>query len=442
MNRAVAFAVLASLAFAAPARAGAPIPLRYDRNATEVALSGPNVLVMDESFDHPMRVRAIPRTGGKPRTLLTVRGADWESGQLAASAQRVAVTVDAKHEHRVYTGPPSGPLKLVRRTRDPHDDTWTPGGLDVDGDRMLLVEFVPEESDSDDEQDEDGGRVRASIYDASGWTAIPWTSSARVPVAIAGPYAATVAFHPKRVELVDFAGGTPLYSLNGSFEGTSLDLLADGRIAVQMQSGLQLGAVGKPQDTVPNSRRLRSPVFAGASIAALDDAHDTLDVLDATGKQTTLGPPSSGEKSLTADGDGVAWAFNGCVRYAAFGTTAKAASDPCPQSEIVLYSVGAHSRLHGNRARVPMQCVAAASGRCRGELLLREQGAHKPVVGRGTFSVRPSRHDHHVTVHFTAAAVAKFHREHGGYLIVYPHVRDGVASGGADGDYEFDVEVD
>jgi hypothetical protein len=444
MKRAVLSGVLASLAFAASARAAAPatIPLRYDLDVTEVALSGPDVLVMEESFNHSTRVLAIPRTGGKPRTLLRVRGAQWGSGQLAASARRVAVTVDAKREHRVYTGPPSGPLKLVRHTPDPHDETWTPGFLDVDGARMLLVEFVPEATDGDDEHDEDAGQVRAAIYDASGWTPIPWTSSERVPVAIAGPYAATVAFHPKRVELVDFAGGTPLYTLNGSFEGTSLDLLADGRIAAQMQSGLRLGAVGKPQATVHNSRRLLSPHFAGSSIAMLDDAHHTLDLVGATGKQTTVGPPSFGENSLTADRHGVAWAFNGCVRYAAFSTAPKAAGDPCPQSEIVLYSVGAHAKLHGNRARVPMKCVAAASGRCRGELLLREQGAHKPVLGRGTFAVRPSAHDHQVTVHFTAAAVAKFHREHGGYLIVYPHVRDGVASGGADGDYEFDVEVD
>jgi hypothetical protein len=245
MNRAVLSVVLASLVFAVPARAAAPatIPLRYDRNATVVASSGPDVLVMDESFNRSMRVLAIPRTGGKPRTLLTGRGAQGDSGRLAASARRVAVTVDAKHAHRVYTGPPSGPLKLVRRTRDPDDDTWTPGFLDVDGDRMLLVEFVPEATADDDEPDEDAGQVRAAIYDASGWTPIPWTSSERVPVAIAGRYAATVAFHPKRVELVDFAGGTPLYSLNGSFEGTSLDLLADGRIAARMQSGLQLGAV-------------------------------------------------------------------------------------------------------------------------------------------------------------------------------------------------------
>jgi hypothetical protein len=102
-----------------------------------------------------------------------------------------------------------------------------------------------------------------------------------------------------------------------------------------------------------------------------------------------------------------------------------------------------HRKPRATPARSPRSsCTPSASGRCRGELLLREQGAHKPVVGRGSFSVRPSAHDHQITVHFSAAAVVKFHREHGGFLIVYPHVRNGVASGGDDGDYEFDVEVD
>src|SRR3954471_22866673 len=145
MTRAVLSAVLSSLTLAAAADAAGPvpIPLRYDREGSVVALSGPDVLEMSESFSRPMRVVAVPRAGGKTRTVLTVNGAQWGSGQLAASAQRVAVAVDTKNEHRVYSGPPSGPLQLVRRTRDPDESTWTPGTVDVDGDRMLLVEYVP-----------------------------------------------------------------------------------------------------------------------------------------------------------------------------------------------------------------------------------------------------------------------------------------------------------
>jgi len=37
--------------------------------------------------------------------------------------------------------------------------------------------------------------------------------------------------------------------------------------------------------------------------------------------------------------------------------------------------------------------------------------------------------DADVKVSFTAAAVARFHRKHGGHLIVGPHVHDGTSGG-------------
>jgi hypothetical protein len=442
MNRAVLSVAILALAVAAPAGAAVPvpIPLRYDRQASSLALSGPDVLVMNDAFTGPLRVLAVPRTGGTARTLLRVPGAEGDSGQLVASAQRVAVAVDVKDEHRVYTGRPSGPLHLVLRTRDPDQSAWTPEVMDVDGDRLLLNEYVPEISSDDDEG---GGQLRASILDASGRTPIPWASGKRVPVAIAGPYAATVAYDPKRIEVVDLASGTPLYAVNGEFFTASLDLLPDGRVTAGLKGGIALAGLGQPQTIVANSGRLEGPRFAGPSIAALDDARRTLDLVGPDGTQTPLGPPSFAQAGSASDADGVAWAFNGCVRYAALTAAAapKSAHDPCPQTEISLSIVGAHSKLHGNHARVPFTCVAAAGGRCRGEFLLRE-GRHKPVLGRGRFSARPSLHDAYATIHFTRAAVAKFKREHGGFLTVYPRVHDGTAGTDTDGDdFEFDVEV-
>jgi hypothetical protein len=352
----------------------------------------------------------------------------------------VAVAVDVKGEHRLYTGRPSRPLRLVLRTRDRQDSAWTPDLRDVDGDRLLVNEYVPDISTGDD--DEGGGQLRASILDASGRTPIPWASGKRVPIAIAGPFVATVAYDPKRIEVVDLISGTPLYALNGEFFDASLDLLPDGRITAGVKGGIVLAGPGQPQTTVPNSARLEGPRFAGASIVALDDARRTLDLVGPDGTQTPIGPPSFAQSGSASDADGVAWAFNGCVRYASLtaATKPKSPHDPCPQTEISLSIVGAHSKLHGNHARVPLTCVAAASGRCRGELLLRES-AHKPVLGRGRFSVRPSLHDAYVKVHFTRAAVAKFKREHGGFLHVYPHVRDGTAGTDTDDDFEFDVEL-
>ncbi len=443
MNRAVLSVAVGALALAAPAGAAGPvsIPLRYDREASILALSGPDVLVMSNPFTGPLRVVAVPREGGTARTLLRVVGADGESGGMAASAQRVAVVVDVKGEHRVYTGRPSGPLHLVLRTPDPHDDAWTPDLMDVDGDRLLLDEYVPEVSFGD--EDEGSGQLRASILDASGRTPIPWASGKRVPIAIAGPYAATVAYDPKRIEVVDLASGAPLYAVNGDFFAASLDLLPDGRITAGLKGGIALAGLGQPQSTVANSAQLEGPRFAGSSIVALDDVRRTLDLVGLDGTQTPLGPPSFAQGGSASDADGVAWAFNGCVRYASFtaATAPKPAHDPCPQTEISLYIIGAHSKLHGNHARVPFKCVAAASGRCRGEFLLRES-AHKPVLGRASFSVRPSLRDQYVKVHFARATVAKFKREHGGFLHVYPHVRDGTAGTDTDvDDFEFDVEL-
>jgi hypothetical protein len=440
--RAIVSVTVGTLALAAPAGATGPVPiaLRYDRQASTLALSGPDVLVMSDPFTGPLRVVAVPRTGGTARTLLRVVGAAGDSGQLVASAQRVAVALDVKDEHRLYTGRPSGPLRLVLPTRDPRESTWTPEVMDVDGDRLLLNEYVPEASF--DDEDEGGGRLRASILDASGRTPISWASGKRVPIAIAGPYAATVAYDPKRIEVVDLVSGTPLYAVNGEFFTPSLDLLPDGRIAAGLKGGIALAGLEQPQMTVPNSARLEGPRFAGSSIVALDDARRTLDLVEPDGTQTPIGPPSLAQSGSASDADGVARTFNGCVRYASLNAATRPESrhDPCPQTEISLYIIGAHSKLHGNHARVPFKCVAAASGRCRGEFLVRES-AHKPVLGRGSFSARPSLHDAYAKVHFTRAAVAKFKREHGGFLHVYPHVRNGTAGTDTDDDFEFDVEL-
>ena len=89
----------------------------------------------------------MPRTGGKRRTLLKMAKAGFGDPSLSAPAQRVALAVDVEgkpDEHRVYTGPPSGPLRLVRRTRDADGNGWEPGIVQVDANRMLLTESVPE----------------------------------------------------------------------------------------------------------------------------------------------------------------------------------------------------------------------------------------------------------------------------------------------------------
>src|SRR5688500_16189540 len=102
----------------------APIPIHHDRDATALALAGPDVVVMSEPTGGGLRLDALPRTGGRARTLLRLR-ADVSDGNVAASAERVGAIVEVDgtknrpDEYRVYSGPPSGPVTLVRRTPDP-----------------------------------------------------------------------------------------------------------------------------------------------------------------------------------------------------------------------------------------------------------------------------------------------------------------------------------
>src|SRR3954470_23311008 len=95
MKRAVILAVLATVALATPASA-APIPIRHDRDATAIALAGPDVLVASDDVRHGMKLVALPRAGGKARTLLSVpnAGLSFDESILSASAQRVALLVE------------------------------------------------------------------------------------------------------------------------------------------------------------------------------------------------------------------------------------------------------------------------------------------------------------------------------------------------------------
>jgi hypothetical protein len=442
VRRAVLAALLATVALAPPASA-APIPIRHDPDATAIALAGPDVIVMSERPRHGLTVVAIPRAGGKVRTLLSVREAN--AGSVAASPQRVAATVeiDARRgrpaEHRVYSGPPSGPLRVVRRTRDPDGEAWTPSAISVDGDRLLLVEQIPEYGFTDDE-DLDAGDVRVNILDASGWTPVPWTTSTRVPVAIAGTYAAVAAYSPRRLELAALATGTPLATLTGELVN-AVDLAADGRIAAGMQSGIEIATTGQPQFNVPNSGRLTTPRFAGSSIATLDDARDGLTLVGPDAAHTSLGPPSRVRTDVDADERGVAWLFNGCLRYAPLDKPASAPrKDPCPKSELALYTIGPESKLRGNRARVAVRCVASATGRCRGRLVARlDYGT--PIVGRGRFNIPVSENWLYARVRFDRRTVAKFRRDGAGSALVNAIMRDGTVGTGADYSSEFGITI-
>jgi hypothetical protein len=449
MTRVVLCVVLATLALVASASAAdsVPVQLLHDRETTAIGLAGPDVLVLSQSYKDTLKLVAVPRVGGNARTLLTLNAADYDSARLAASAQLIALAVDVKREHRLYVGPPSGPLKVIRR----NSSQWAPGVVRVDGNRILLTELLEDNvvDTGDDDGEESGPRnFRASVYDGTRWTPIAWAAGNRMPSELAGPYVAVQGYAPRRIELADLATGATLYTITPptTDEGLQLgglDLLPDGRIAVGTQRGIDLAGIGQPLSNLANSGRLGNPFFAGPYIAAFDDARKTLDLVRGDGSQIVLQPASFTEADIVTDENGVAWLLNGCVRYASFAPNTTSRATPCPGSEVSLYFIGAHSKLRGNHARVPVKCVAAASGRCRGTLLLRE-GPNQPVLGRGRFSLPPDlKHDGYVPVTFTAATVAKFKRKGYGSLIVDARVKDGtVTKLDGIGDFEFDVEVD
>jgi hypothetical protein len=404
-------ALLLGLALAPPPA----VELRYDLRTSGFALSGPDVIVGHAS-DHGSRVLAVARTGGPARTILSVPVPGADSPTVSASGQRVAALIDVRHgqttESRLYTGPPSGPLTVVNRVVTDDESKWTPYFIDVADDRLLMVESRWPSVSSDTE-------TRASIISAAGRTPIPWASEQRRPVKIAGPYAAAVVSR-RRVEVVEIATGKTVATVTGRDSGSPYgaldpDLEPDGRIAVDMASGIEIAAPGVAQRTLPNSRGLTDPHFAGDAIAAFDEAHQGLVLLGPDGSRTMLGPRSRNQYHLDADADGVVWDFNGCLRSAPFGASAPPAGGAeCPRTEVALFPGRKvpRAKLRGTTARIPVQCVTAPHGRCRGKLLVRPDPG-EPVIARATFNLPVSRHSRPVAVRVPARD-ARWYRTHGG----------------------------
>jgi hypothetical protein len=434
MIRAVLGAVLAMLAVA-PAVAGASIGLRDDLAATEVALAGPEVLIARAPDSGGVQLRAVPRAGGAGRTLLSVsspRAGSSADVSLAASDERVALIVElrgrfrATIEWRVYSGPPAGPVRLVRRTADRGQRTWVPYIVDVDGDRVLLVEARLRSS----------GRVRAQLLGPDGPVSVRWTSGAFAPVAIAGEHAAVFARRPRRLAVADLVSGAEQGALDANPSALEmLDIRADGRLIAQTRAGLVTTRPGEASRTLPGSKGLRWPRFAGAAVAGIDDGRPVL--LGGDGARQVLGEPSNVLADFAADDRGITWLANGCVRYAALRgpPTASQAADPCPATEIGLYLI-ADSRLHGRRVRAPVRCVTAPGDACRGTLLARRRGR---LVGRGRFTV-PVATERWVTIRLTRAAAAHARRDHGTSLAIAARMPDGRVGAGR-GDSELTVKV-
>jgi hypothetical protein len=123
MCRLVAAALVLCAFGAAPAGA-ATVGVYDGPDLSAVALAGPDAVVLRQASGERSQLVAVPRGGGKPQTVLTVDRMNFvfedESRRLAASAARVALIAEIEDaqdrtvEWRVYSGPPRGPVGVVR----------------------------------------------------------------------------------------------------------------------------------------------------------------------------------------------------------------------------------------------------------------------------------------------------------------------------------------
>jgi hypothetical protein len=290
----------------------------------------------------------------------------------------------------VYSGSPGGPVTLALRVPRVPEPEWAPIGIDVDGDRLLLSELRARDG---------AARARVLVPGAAPWT-VPWPGRALTPAAIAGERVAFLAStrpgrraRLDRVFVADWHSGAVEAILDIDDpdtldrEGNGMDLAPDGRVVATSSSRLLTVAPGVPQAVIPGAARRSLPRFAGARIVALEagrfDARAPV-VLDAGGRSTRLGAPSTALERIAADERGAAWIANGCVRYAPLdGSTPAVIPAACPSGEVLLED---HDQtLHGRTFRIAVTCVAAAPPGCRGTALLRAGG----VRARGRFAVPP-----------------------------------------------------
>jgi hypothetical protein len=429
-------------AFAAAPAGAATVGVYDGPDLTAVTLAGPDAVVLRQASAERSRLVAVPRGGGRPQTVLTLKRMhllfEGDSGRLAGSAARVALiaeienTRDETVEWRVYSGPPRGPISVVRTL--PLREAWVPALVDVDGDRVLIVEA----------RQEPDGPIRAFLFDSvAGLVPIPWARASAMPIQISGGYAAASMAGPNRAAVLDLATGAELVTvpLSDRERGTDLSLAPDGRVAVATREGVEIAGPGAPARLVPGTKGLSHVHLAGGTLSGIDTAGRAVALPVGGGRLTTLGPPTGVFVDAAGDASGYAWIANGCAHVAAIpvSTAPASSSDPCPTTEIGFYYI-AGTKLRGRTITVPVRCVTAPRGVCRGTAIARifEGGGKAAASGRFAIPVGKSRE---VKMRVTRAALAKFRRAGYGNLVMdarIPHGRVGV---GGDGDAELSVDV-
>jgi hypothetical protein len=376
-GRLVGLLCVGTLLLAAGEARAAPVALLDAPDASGLALAGSEALVAREGARGGVRIDALPVAGGAVRPVATMRpprrGVPGFAA-LSASPQRVAALVTYNDEggypteSQLWTGPPAGPLRRELRASWGALRGWIPFAIDVDGDRLLVVEGRLGDL-----------RFRARVL-ASGAAPVlvPWRGDMRPPAALAGDRVAFVGEGPggrEQVVVMDWRTGT-VTARTADADVVELDLAPDGRVATESEdSGLE------------------GPRFAGDRIVALAPGRfGTLRpvLLDPSGgPPAPLGVPTSELDALAADPSGAAWIANGCVLYAPLSgaVPVEPPDGPCPRAEVVVEE--GDQILRGRRVRFTAACVAAPATGCRGTVLVRGDGG--PILGRGRFQVAAGR---------------------------------------------------
>ncbi len=339
------------------------------------------------------------------------------------------------------TAPSSGASTAARRADPigvvralPIREAWVPALVDVDGDRALIVEARPEPD----------GPIRAFLLDSvAGLVPIPWARASAQPIEISGGFAAASMAGPNRVAVLDLATGAELVTvpLPDRERGADLSLAPDGRVAVATQAGVTVAGPGAAARLVPGTKGLERVHLAGETLSGIDKTGRAVALPVGGGRITALGPPTRVFVDAAGDASGYAWIANGCAHVAAIpvSTAPTRSSDPCPTTEIA-YAYIASTRLRGRTITVPVGCVAAPRGVCRGTAIARIFEGDGKAAATGRFAI-PVGKSREVKLRVTRAALAEFRREGYGNLVMDARIPNGRIGAGGDGSAELGVDL-
>jgi hypothetical protein len=179
--------------------------------------------------------------------------------------------------------------------------------------------------------------------------------------------------------------------------------------------------------------------LTGETLTGIDTTGRAVALPAGGGRITTLGQPTNVFADAAGDASGYAWIANGCAHVAAIpvSTAPTRSDDPCPTTEIA-YAYIASTRLRGRTITVPVACVAAPHGVCRGTAIARIYEGDGKAAASGRFAI-PVGKSRVVKMRVTRAALAEFRREGFGNLVMDARIPHGRIGAGGEGSAELGV---